>query len=108
MVALIRDLGNKFFSSSIITYSHQPLNLLTVFPSTYIGMDILSGKIPDNYNKVRCKTVSLQLQLSRAFSMSTTKSLVVYYERMECNNSLKKDIEMDNDSLGLSYETHQE
>ena len=40
--------------------------------------------------------------------MSSTKSLVAYHERMECNNSLNKDIEMDNDSPGLSYKTHQE
>jgi len=89
-------------------YSYQPLNLPTVFPLTYTGIDILSGKIPDNYNEVWGRTVSLQLQLSKASSMSSTKSLVAYHERMECNNSLNKDIEMDNDSPGLSYKTHQE
>ena len=40
--------------------------------------------------------------------MPSTKSLVAYYERMECNNSLNKDIKMDNDSPRLSYETYQE
>jgi len=40
--------------------------------------------------------------------MSSTKSLVAYYERIECNNSLNKDIKMDNDSPELSYETYQE
>ena len=108
MVAPVRDLGNKFFSSTTITHSHQPLNLPTVFPSTYTGMDILSGKIPDNYDKVRGRTVSLLPQLSRASSMSSTKSSVAYHERMERNNSLNEDIEMDEDSPGLSYETHQE
>ena len=54
------------------------------------------------------RTVSLQPQLSRASSMPSTKSLVAYYERMECNNSLNKDIKMDNDSPRLSYETYQE
>jgi len=108
MVAPVRDLGNKFFSSATITHSHQPLNLPTVFPSTYTGMDILSGKIPDNYNEVQGRTVSLLPQLSKASSMSSTKPLVAYHERMECNNSLNKDIKMDKDSPGLFYKTHQE
>jgi len=67
MVVPVRDLENKFFSSSTITHSHQPLNLQTVFPSTYTRIDILSGKIPDNYDEVQGRTVSLQLQLSRVF-----------------------------------------
>ena len=53
MVVLVRDLRNKFFlSPSTIIHSQQPLNLPTVLPLTYIGMDILSGKIPDNYNEI--------------------------------------------------------
>ena len=108
MVVSIRDLENKFFSSATIMYSHQPLNLLTVFPSTYTEIDILSGKIPDNYDKVRGRTISLLLQLSRASSISSTKSLVAYHKRIEYNNSLNKDIEIDEDSTRLSYETYQE
>jgi len=100
---LVRDLGNKFFSSATIMYSHQPLNLPTVFPSTYTGMDILSGKIPDNYNEIWDKTVSLLPQLSKVSLMFLTKSLVAYHERMEYNNSLNEDIEMDEDSPRLSY-----
>jgi len=106
IVVPIRDLGNKFFSSATITHSHQPLNLPTVFPSTYIGMNILSGKIPDNYDEVQSRTISLLPQLSKASSISSTKSLVAYHERMECNNSLNEDIEMDENSSGLSYKTH--
>ena len=73
-------------------------------------MDILLGKIPDNYNEVRGRTVSPQPYSSRVSSMSSTKSLVNYYERMECNNNLNNDIKMNNDSEGpgLSYETVQE
>ena len=71
-------------------------------------MDILSGKIPDNYNKMRGRSVSLQPQLSRASSMFSTKSLVMYYKRMKYSNSLNKDIKMDNNNTGLSYKTHQE
>ena len=70
-------------------------------------MDILSGKIPDNYNEIQDRTISPQPHSSRASSMSSTKSLVNYHVRMECNNN---DIEMNDDSegFGLSYETTQE
>jgi len=106
MVAPVRDLGNKFFlSSSTITHSQQPLNLPTVLPSMYIGMAILLGKIPDNYDEVRGRTISPQPHSSRAFSMSSTKSLVDYHERMEYNNMLNNDIDMNDNSegSGLSY-----
>jgi len=52
MVAPVRDLNKFFLSFSTITHSQQPLNLPTVLPSTYSGIGILSGKIPDNYDKV--------------------------------------------------------
>ena len=68
-------------------------------------MDILPRNIPDNYDKVRDKTSSPKPQSSRASSMSLTKYLVAYHERMEYNNSLNEDINMDNDSPWLSYET---
>ena len=53
MVALVRELENKFFlSSSIIMHFQKPLNLPTVLPSKYTRMDILSEKIPDNYDEI--------------------------------------------------------
>ena len=110
MVAPIRDLRNKFFlSSSTIMHSQQPLNLPTVLPSTYTGMDILLGKIPDNYDEVRGRMVSPQPHSPRASSMSSTKSSVNYHERME-HNKLNNDIIMNDDSEGpgVSYETVQE
>ena len=111
MVVPIRDLENKFFlSSSTIMYSQQPLNLPTVLPSMYTGIDILSGKIPDNYDEIQDRTVSPQPHSFRISSMFLTKSLVNYHERMECNNNLNNDIKMNNNSEGprLSYETIQE
>jgi len=51
---------------------------------------------------------SLQPQLSRASSIFSTKSLVAYHKRMECNNSLNYDVKIDNDSPRLSYKTYQE
>ena len=67
-----------------------------------IGIDILPGYSPDNYNEVRGRRVSHKSQGSRDSSMSSTKSSVVYHERMECNN---EDINMDDDSHALLYET---
>ena len=53
MVAPIRDLGNKFIlSPSTTMHSQQPFNLPTVLSPIYTGMDILSGKIPDNYDEI--------------------------------------------------------
>ena len=89
MVVPIRDLGNKFFlSSSTIMHSQQPLNLPTTLPSTYTGMDILSGKIPNNYDEIWGRTISPEPHSSSASSISSTKSSVNYHKRMECNNKL--------------------
>ena len=70
-------------------------------------MDILSGKIPDNYNEIQDRTISPQPYSSRTSSMSSTKSLVNYHIRMECNND---NIKMNNNSKGfrLFCETAQE
>jgi len=40
--------------------------------------------------------------------MFLTKSLVAYYKRMECNNGLNEDVDIDNDSPWLFYEISQE
>ena len=99
MVASIKDLENKFIlSSSTIMHSQQLFNLPTVLPPMYTGMDILSGKIPDNYNEIQGRTISPQPYSSRASSMSSTKSLVNYHMRIECNND---DIKINNNSKGF-------
>jgi len=111
MVASIRDLGNKFFlSPSTITHYQQPLNLPTVLPPMCTGMDILSGKIPDNHDEIQGRTISSQPHSSRASSIFSTKSLVNYHVRIECNNNLNNDIEMNDDSedFELFYKTTQE
>ena len=71
-------------------------------------MDIMSRNTSNKYNKVRDRIYLPKPQSSRASSMSSTKFLVTYYERMECNNSLNKDVDIDNDSPWLSYKTSQE
>jgi len=68
-------------------------------------MDILKGRASYNCNKVRGRTFSQSSNVSRDTSMSSTKSSVVYHERMEKNNDM--DINK-NVSPGLSYETPQE
>jgi len=67
-------------------------------------MDITAGYSPNKYDEVRGRTFLPKLQVSRDFSMSSTKSSVVYHEKMECNNALNEDLDMDNDSPALLYE----
>ena len=76
-----------------------------MFLSNCTGMDILPRYSPDNYDEMRERRVSHKSQGSRDSSMSSTKSLVIYHKRMERNN---KDVDIDNDSHALSYETTQE
>jgi len=57
---------------------------------------------------VRDRTASSKSQALRDLSMSTTKSLVAYHERIESNNAITEDINMNKDSPGLSYKTTQE
>ena len=71
-------------------------------------MDIFAGFAPNNYNKVRGRTLSTKEQTSRDSSISSTKSSIVYHERMECNNAMNIDVDMDNNSPALSYKTLQE
>jgi len=109
MVALIRDFGNKSLFFTSITHSQHNLQLSTVCLTSYIGMsDIFSEKAPDNYDKMRGRTASSKSQALRDSSMSSTKSLVAYHERMESNNAITEDVDMDEDSPGLSYEMTQE
>jgi len=108
MVVLVRDLGNKLSSSSLNTHSQQAFNLPTVLLPTNTGMDILLGNISDNYDKMRGRIFSLQTQISRVLSLSLTKLSIVYHERMELNNIMNVNVDMENDSPRLSYETSQE
>jgi len=68
-------------------------------------MDILPGYSSDNYNEVRGRRVSHKSQGSRDSSMSSTKSSVIYYERMKRNN---EDVNMDDNSHALLYKITQE
>ena len=70
-------------------------------------MNIITGNIPDNYNKMRDRISLPKVQFSRESSMSSTKSSVAYYEKIELNNAINKDVDMVNDFLALSYEISQ-
>jgi len=111
MVAPIGNIANKLFfpstfSSSTMSNS-QAFVLPTVFPSNYIGMDIPTGPILVNGSEVRERTSSTEKNYSRDMSMSSTRSSVIYHERM-ANNGMDVDPEPANNFLALSYEMEQE
>jgi len=58
-------------------------------------MDILFRNISNNYDEVKGRTASPNLQSSRISSMFSSKSLVIYYVRMKNNNDLEDDIDME-------------
>jgi len=72
-----------------------------------MGMYFSTGPIPDNYDKVRGRTLSTNKSISRDTSMSSTKLSVIYHERITLNN-LKDDDDPIDTSSKLSYETEQE
>jgi len=106
IVAPIGNIANKLFFSHqnpnlpTMNYS-QTLSLPTMLPYS-MGMDIQSGPALNNFDEVRDRTLSSNRSISRDVPMSSTKSLVVYHERMTTNNDLV------NVSPELFYETEQE
>jgi len=83
----------------------QDFQLPTVFSLNCIEMDILPGYSSNNYDEVRGRRVSYKSQGSRNSSISSTKSLVIYHEKIEHNN---EDVDMDDDSHALLYKMTQE
>ena len=70
-------------------------------------MDFPTRPISDNYNEVRGRNLSTNRSISRDTSISSTKSSVMYHERIEYNN-FKDDDEPMNPTPALFYETKQE
>jgi len=102
MVVPIRDLRNKSAFSSSNMHSYQDCQLPAVFLLYYTGMNNnFLGSSPDNFEEVRDRTTSSKSQISRNSSMSSTISLIAYHMRIECNNAVSEDIDMD--SSELSY-----
>ena len=71
------------------------MTLPTIPSSANMGMNLSFRNIFDNYNEMKDRTASPNLQSSKAFSMSSSKSSVTYYVRMENNNDLEDDINME-------------
>ena len=111
MVVPIGNLANKLFSSSNFSIStttnSQAFSLPTMFPSNSTGMDFLPGPTPDNYNEMRGRNLSTNRSISRDSSMSSTKSSVVYHERM-VNNGIDINEELVESAPALSYKMEQE
>ena len=107
-----RELANKHFSTASISSSNmiltQTFELPTVSFSSNIGMDIFARLSPDNYNKVRGRSLSTKGNISRDSSMSSLKSSIAYHKKMELNNVMVINNEMVDISSALSYETDQE
>jgi len=110
IVVPIGNLANKLFSSSNFSSSTmtnlQAFAIPTMFPNN-MGMDFPTGPIPDNYDEVRDRNLSTNRSISRDVSMFSTKSSVVYHERMVLNN-LNDNNEPINLTPTLSYKTEQE
>ena len=110
IVASIGELANKhlsatsFSSTNIILF--QDFILPTVFSLNNIGMDFFTGPSPNNYDKIRDRSLSTKEYCSRDSSMSSTKSLVAYHDRMEYNNDIVVDNEMVDSTSTLPYETN--
>ena len=109
IVASIGELANKhFFTTSISStniISTQAFILPTVSLLNNIGMDLFAGPSPDNYDKVRDRSLSTNEYISRDSSMSSMKSSVVYHDRIEHNNTMVVNKEIVDISPTLSYET---
>ena len=68
----------------------------------------MKGSSPNNYDKVRGRFLSANTNISRDSSISSTKSSVVYHEKIECNDTMNVNVDMNDFSPELSYETSQE
>ena len=65
---------------------------------------LFSEPSPDNFDDVRGRISASKSQVSRDLSLSSTKSLVVYHERIEGNNAM----DINDVSSALLYEMNQE
>ena len=68
-------------------------------------MDNFAGSLPDNYDKMKGRSLSTKRNISRDFSMSSSKLSVAYHEKIELNNAMNVDVDIDDNSPALSYET---
>ena len=75
--------------------------------SNNIGMNFFARSPPDNYDEVKGRSILTKRNIFRDFSMSSLKSFVAYHEKIELNNIMNENINIDDNSLALSYEAFQ-
>jgi len=75
-----------------------------MFHLNNIGMKFFAGSPSDNYDEVKGRSISTKRNIFRDFSMSSLKSFVAYHEKIELNNTINENINIDNNSLALFYE----
>jgi len=92
MVVPIRDIEIKFFLSLANMILPHNMTLLTISLLANMEIDLSFRNISDNYNKMRGRTTSPNLQSSRTFPISSSKSSVAYHVKMENNNDLEDNI----------------
>ena len=83
MVVPIRDIGNKFLSTSTTTNSHSNMALQLLPPNMGMDIDNFISSNVDNYNDMRDHTMTSNKTSSRTISMSLSKVLVDYATKMK-------------------------
>ena len=83
----------------------QTFLLPTVFPSNNTEIDLLSGPAPNNHNEIRGRSLFTNKSIFRNLSISSTRSSVVYHERMANNSMDVNPVEL---TPALSHKTKQE
>ena len=109
MAAPIGDIVNKFLFfplSPSITSNSTASALSTMSSSNHTGMDSSKGQTPTNDFKVRGRTSSSTINISREPSMASSGRATLYHDKI--NNQMDCDSEPEDKTPGLSYETKQE
>ena len=109
MVAPIGNIVNKFLSSTFSSLTMpklQALALPTVSPLNCTEMDISIGQVPANNCKVRGRTPTHTINLSRESSMASSSQATPYYDRMDDKMDCKST--SGDMTPKLSYKTEQE
>ena len=102
MVAPIRDIGNKSFSTSATMNSDSRM---TFPPNMGMDVDDFGSRNVNNYDDVRGRTMTSNKTSSRTVSMSSSEALVDYATKLECLNNVLDDEETREpiDNSQLSY-----
>ena len=84
-------------TNTVIVRITPTITLPTVTVPTNMEIDFENTfrNTSDNYDKMRGRMSTPSKQSSRVFSISSTISLVIYYKRMDINNNLENDINME-------------